>query len=270
MPAPICPPPTTPRRPTGAPPPRLRRLTSSWALNRCRAARDSAERRRERNPARSAARPASNPSTTPAATTSRIVAAAVDRPRRDPASASRVDATSAASPSSTEGSSTRSVPTNEAASSTAASTSPSAGTTWAIRPAASSTATGLPEVSMSSARSSGTKRRSIWVPPPPGSRDRPTSGRPSWAPGTATMAWPARASSKAPPKAEPLMAVTIGVVPRAMRAISSWTPARKSSASSLAASSGSHPMSAPAPNDPSLPEASTNASTASSARTASI
>ena len=75
------------------------------------------------------------------------------------------------------------------------------------------------------------------TPPPPGSRPRVTSGNPIsvWLSSTAIRWWHARAISKPPPRAAPLMAATTGLPSLSRRR--SWDLIASTSANTSAASS---------------------------------
>ena len=73
------------------------------------------------------------------------------------------------------------------------STMPSASASWA--------STMRPEKTRSFVRGAPISRASRWVPPPPGTSPRVTSGRPTFAPASTTRKSQARASSKPPPRA---------------------------------------------------------------------
>ena len=84
-------------------------------------------------------------------------------------------------------------------------------------PCASAALIGVPETIISSAFTAPTRRGSRTVPPPPGRRPSFTSGRPSFAPASATRKWQPSASSSPPPSAVPWMAATVGLPMRLER-----------------------------------------------------
>ena len=104
----------------------------------------------------------------------------------------------------------------------AASTSWSAGTTSSMRPIslAASALNCLPVVrTLVRAVARPSRRVTRVTPPPPGSSPRVTSGRPTFRPlaSEAMRWWVARATSRPPPRAAPLIAATTGT-PRVSRA----------------------------------------------------
>ena len=146
---------------------------------------------------------------------------------------------------------------------TAASSSSAGGTTRLTTPwaSASSARSTRPASTTSAASERPTVRGSSWVPPAPGSRPRPVSGRPKRAVWEATMMSHIRASSKPPPRQWPLTAATTGLG-------NSRTQRHDSTNASASAGGGMPSTSAPAAKARS-PPASTTAPIASSAARAS-